>query len=393
MRYKGKHYCDDKSKFYQKSLFNLRKCRLHEIETDGAIIDDNIVDIGSTPVSKKTKYVISQNSSKKMKHAKVNSKKLGNKKNKKKGFIISVVALVMGGIMAISAAFYLATRPSKKNNGSSGSSNSTFQTFDDLDTVDLNSLGEELPTENKKTEHTKVSGNFNIEDVVRGADGVLYDSQESAKNASKSGTTVIDTHNGEYVVGSDGDVYTREGGYEVVDKDGKTVDSGNGTPSDVSGENDIEYVICPCNYYDDIGTLVHSAGDYITPEELELCKQYYHTTKPKNDEYVKVEEEITYFDETATTGLNNTQDPQAQDIVESSVQETPTSTEETYETTTFTASSGSTNADGTYTVNGQTYSSYADYQQYIFDDGAGYGEFEGVIQPIGDYEIETQYTL
>ena len=51
------------------------------------------------------------------------------------------------------------------------------------------------------------------------------------------------------------------------------------------------------------------------------------------------------------------------------------------------------NPDGTYTIYGVTYASYADYQQYIIDGGAGYGYIDGIIQPIGDYEIENQYTL
>ena len=53
---------------------------------------------------------------------------------------------------------------------------------------------------------------------------------------------------------------------------------------------------------------------------------------------------------------------------------------------------GTTNADGTYTIYGQTYASYADYQQYIIDGGEGYGEVDGIIQPITGYEIEKQYT-
>lgn len=329
-------------------------------------------------------YVVSPEEAQRMQSANIdpkvgqkikqNSKKFrkSNLKKNKKGIVL-VTSLILTCAMAVGAFFvngYL-----KKHRNGSKDSTSTSQDFDGMTTGSLDSLGEKLPNGTKKTEMTKVSGDFNIEDVVRGADGLLYVDAESAALAVKSGTTEIDTKGGTLVVADNGKVYTKEEGYEIVDSNGNVIESGNGTPSTITGG--IDYIECPCNYYDDEGTLVHAAGELITPKELETCKKYYHTTKPQGNEYVTVEEEIIYYDNTTNSSGSS---------------ETTTYNEETYEVAPQSSNQGTFNADGTYTIYGVTYLSYADYQQYIMNGGEGYGYIDGIIQPIGDYEIEYQYT-
>ena len=378
----------------------------------------------SNPAS--SSYVVNNNEAQRMKNTKVNSqtanqirenanefrrnnqkKNKKNSKKKKKGIIVGTISLVLAGIMAVSG--FLIYGKLRKKNGN-GTSNSTSQ---GLSTGSLDLLGEELSKDGyKKSEYTKVSGDFNIEDVVRGADGLLYVDAESAANATKSGTSVIDTKGGSLVVSDNGKVYTREQGYEIVDSNGNVVESGNGSPS--NSNEGINYVECPCNYYDDEGNLVHSAGEFITQQELERCRQYYHTSKPKKDEYTKVEEEIIYYDNYTTENSNSNSSSEENDSSKNnadnaastgSKEDNSVTDNENYEEVTYeeenedyqdyssSSNEGVFNADGTYTIYGVTYASYADYQQYIMDGGAGYGYFDGMVQPIGDYEIENQYTL
>ena len=230
---------------------------------------------GPAAVPNPAPYVVSNNTTsqignsnvdpKKAKSIKNNSKKFrkNNNKKKKKGFIIGATSLLLAGIMGVTGFFVGRLLKNTKKDTKDGTS--TSQSADVLGTGSLDLLGVELPETEKNSEYTKVSGDFNIEDVVRGADGRLYVDAESAANASKSGTSEIDTQGGSLVVGSDGEVYTKEEGYEVIDEDGNVIDSGTGTPAQDDGG--IDYVECPCDYYDDAGNLVHSAGEFITPDD------------------------------------------------------------------------------------------------------------------------------
>ena len=405
-------------RFYHNKLGNSKGYKLYDIEYGDSTYE---------PIAKpkSSAYVVSSDEANRIKsskpapyqakHLKENAKRFrkNNKKNnkkqknkKKKGLITSITALILAGVMTVTG-FFIASKLKKKDTGSNGISTSTSQKVDDLGTGNLDLLGEELPQEKKNSEYTKVSGDFNVEDVVVGADGRLYVDEESARNAAKDGTVEIDTKGGSLVVADDGTVHTREQGYEIVDESGNVIESGDGTPS--LEEEGTDYVECPCDYYDDAGNLVHSKGEFITPAELELCKQYYHTTKPQGDEYAVVEEEIIYDEDYTTTGSNDSESVGSSETTteeevstEEEITEEDTTTEEvsTEEETveqeeeySQNSSEGVTNADGTYTIYGVTYLSYADYQQYIIDGGAGYGYIDGIIQPIGDYEIENQYTI
>lgn len=403
----------------KKSNFNEKSYKLYDMEGEPSYsIFGNKKKKKNEPeaVPNPTPYVVSNNTTSQIGNSNVdpkignsirnNSKKFrknNNKNKKKKGIIIGVTSVLLAGVMVATGFFVTKLLNKMKKQTKDGTS--TSQSVDTLGTGSLDLLGEELPKTDTNSEYTKVSGDFNVEDVVRGSDGRLYVDGESARNAEKSGTSEIDTKGGTLEVGSDGDVYTKEEGYEVVDENGNVVDSGTGTPAQV--DEGIDYVECPSNYYDDEGNLVHSAGEFITQAELDRCRQYYHTTKPQGDEYVTVEEEIIYYDEeVATTGSEETTKEETKEEVVETKEEVTETVEEitepavveedtTYEeeTTTSYSDSGVVNPDGTYTIYGVTYASYADYQQYIIDGGAGYGYIDGVIQPIGDYEIENQYTL
>ena len=49
-------------------------------------------------------------------------------------------------------------------------------------------------------------------------------------------------------------------------------------------DNNISYVECPFDYYDDAGNLVYRAGEYITTKELEICRQNYSIKKLEDKE-------------------------------------------------------------------------------------------------------------
>ena len=300
---------------------------------------------------------------------------------KRKKIVIGITSIFLVAIMGVSGYFITSKLLKKKKTNGPTNSTTTSQSNNEFGTGRLDSLGEELPKDNKNTEYTKVSGDINLEDIVRGADGILYDSQASADKAGKVGTTKIDTKNDTLVVGDNGKVYTKEQGYEIVDSEGNVVESGTGTPKE--SEQEIEYVECSCNYYDDFGNLVYEVGELITPQELENCKKNLHTEKPVGDEYAIIEEEIIY-DDAYTTPTGSDYEVEISDV--------ESEEESTEYTETDNSNVGIFNEDGTYTLYGITYASYADYQQYIISGGEGYGYIDGIIQPIGDYEIEYQYT-
>lgn len=372
-------------RFYHNKLGNSKGYKLYDIEY-GDLAYEPIIKQKNIPSEKKEleRVKSTKNKSYKAKHVRKNT----NKKQKKKGIIAAVTALILAGVMTVSG-FLIASKLKKKDNGPTNST-STSQKTDDLWTGSLDSLGEQLPTEKKGSEYTKVSGDISIEDIVRGADGVLYDSEESANNASKVGTSEIDTKGGSLVVSDNGKVYTKDEGYEVVDEDGNVIESGNGTPN--FEESGIDCLECPCYFYDDFGNEIHYPGELITSQELEKSKQKLHTTKPQGDEYAVVEEEIIYYDDyTASVGSSDTEKKNAEEIKIEEETKGEEVTEEVTETTESYSGNGVVNSDGTYTIYGVTYASYADYQQYIFNNGEGYGYIDGIIQPIGEYEIEYQY--
>lgn len=406
-------------RFYQNKLGNDKGYKLYSTEVDDVIVtipfskdgnkkaeyiaydveltDDVKVNDKVTNEETGIKVIKPKNEVNRKKGPKHLDKTKTNNKKKKKGIIAAAIAVAMAGVMAVTGLI-VGSKLKKKDDDFKPGNSITDIADDKIDTASLDSIGEQLPTEAKKSEYTKVSGDFNIEDVVRGADGYLYVDEESARNASKSGSVSIDTKGGTLTVDDSGKVYTQSEGYVIVDSNGNVIESGEGTPSIDEG---IDYVECPNNYYDDEGTLVHSVGEFITPEELELCKTYYHTTKPTPGEYDKVEEEIIYEngysekdikDDSSAIGSKETTSLVGSDYIEQEETKAEEEKIEEQKDSNISSNEGIINADGTYTIYGVTYLSYADYQQYIINGGEGYGYIDGMIQPIGDYEIEYQYT-
>lgn len=173
-----------------------------------------------------------------------------------------------------------------------------------ISSTDLSDLGKELKSKDtKKTKNGSDKNNGYVE-----SNGKLYADEESAKNASKVGTSTVDTKGGKLTVDSNGKVKENEIGYEITDEKGNTIASGNETSdgkvdgfekneeigeSFEKGDIDETDTIADSNYYDEDGNLIIVKGELVKKTFLEFAKQNYSTTKPaKKQEETQAETKI-----------------------------------------------------------------------------------------------------
>ena len=302
------------------------------------------------------------------------NKRLNNRKNKK--FILSKG--IISGVMITIIAF-LAACGGNSNNANKKETTKNPETTTSL--VDLSDLGKEL----KSKKDTKSKGN-NTTGYV-GSTGKVYVDEESAKNASKVGNSTVDTKGGKLTVYPNGKVFEQEIGYEIKDEKGNVTDKGNlngsGIPSHYAWDSVLgkyvkesevgKYVYCDATYYDDNGNIAIKKGDIVSKETLANAKKYFSTTKPsQKQEETQVE---TQPETQAPTTSNTTTSNSSSSTINSSSN----------------SDQGVVNADGTYTIDGMTYLSQADYQQCIIDGFEGYAVINGVVQPEENVK-QYQYT-
>lgn len=315
---------------------------------------------------------------------------LGNKalmnSNKRKKILTSTVAIVIAGVTAITS--FIATK-TKKVSATDATTSVVETTEHDISNVSINDIGVKLEfNEAEKKQYGKTTGNVNKEEIVE-KNGTIWKDQEAADKSDEVGKTKIDDKNGTLKVKSDGKVYEKEKGYEVVDEKGKVVDSGSnktGFPEDkyvhdknldkdVVKEDANKFVYADSNYYDMNGKLVFKKGEIVLKETLEKAKKELYTTKPTKVETTTKKEEST------TNKVETTQKEEP-----TTKKEEPTTKKE--ETTTIQnieQTEGVVNANGTYTIYGETYKSKADFEQFLLHPEQ-YGYYNGMVLSLEDIE-------
>ncbi len=195
------------------------------------------------------------------------------------------------GALAVSASFLVLFSACTKSNNKKNTNESETTTVAVIDTVDLASLGNKLdiPSAEELTQpvYGNVTGDVDVAKIVRGSDGSYYATKEDADKSKDVGKTTYDTKGGKYTVTSDGKVKDSTPGYQITDRDGKVVDSGNSDVPDGYYEVSkgvylpIGYVYADATYYAADGNIAIKKGDVVAEETLEYAKAHFSTTKPE----------------------------------------------------------------------------------------------------------------
>lgn len=313
------------------------------------------------------------------------SKNIEKSKIKRKGLKKRIIAVVLSA-SALFTAFFLTKKQNNnyKNNKPVYSTIDTTPTINPEDQISLNGLGlvyENPILETEKQEYGNTTGDIKKEDLVEKNDTIWKD-QEAANNSSNVGKTEIDDKDDTLEVKPNGDVFVKDEGYEIEKEDGTVTEgtiteedkqNGDTLPpeyvhdenlnKDVVEEDNNKFVYCDANYYDSTGALVYAKGELISKEDLELAKQLLTTTKQ-------------------TTVTQST-------VPETTVPET-TVPETTVPEETFVPTQGVVNKDGTYTIDGITFETKADYDQWVIQGFEGYAmDLDGIMKP--EEEIKANY--
>ena len=327
------------------------------------------------------------------------SKKIENSRRNRKSFFTRIGAVITAGAILATGIIHIIKRNKKNTNNNKP----TYSTIDTTPTIipenqiSIDGLGLKyesptLPT--KKPQYGNTTGDIKKEDLVE-KNNTIWKDKEAANNSSNVGKTEIDDKNGTLEVKPNGDVFVKDEGYEIEKEDGTVIEgtiteedkqngevgsNGNILPpgyvhdenldKDVVEEDANKFVYCDADYYDATGALIYSKGELISKEDLELAKQSLTTTKP----VIETQPETTVPETT---------------VPETTVPET-TVPETTVLEETFVPTQGIVNEDGTYTIDGITFETKADYEQWVIQGFEGYGiDLDGIMKP--EEEILANY--
>ena len=261
--------------------------------------------------------------------------------------LIAMVATLMAAVTAISCYLY------KKEKNKKAEDEIIPQTTieETTTTISMDNLGVTEELKDNNLEYGKTTGDVVAKDIVE-KDGVNYKNQAAADKSNQVGQTKIDLQNGKLEVKPNGEVFEKETGYTVVDKQGNVVAEG-------SNEQDLlnDYITIDRNYYFKDGSLVFSKGELVPKAEFEKYKAYL-TTEPKN----------VITNETTTKPVETTK------AVTTTQPKAPITDE----------LGGVKNADGTYTIEGLTYMDRATFEAFIIDENSreNFRIRDGVIYPM-----------
>lgn len=268
-----------------------------------------------------------------------------------------------------------------------------------------NQLGLELNSLLRSSFMEKLSGNFDINEVVRDANGVLWASQKDLEDSKNIGKVIIDTNNGEYVITKDdnGNTIVKEVGvgYQIIDKNGKTIESGEELPTnykEIEGTKDLiekDYTIASKDYYNNEGEVVISKGSVIKNETESKANQELATSKdeikePSTKQYVeeKTSSNEEIIDELVRQGVS-LEDARAavlgSEATTAKVEESttkkiePTTVEPTTVEPTTAEPTTKQESSGYYEIYGLKFLSKADYEQWVIQGYTGYSEVNGIM--------------
>ena len=282
----------------------------------------------------------------------------------------------------------------------------------DLSFMNPSELGIKLNSLQNKAFMEKLTGDFDINEVVRDSNGVLWASQGDLENSKNIGKIIIDTKNGKYVVTKDskGNTIVKESGvgYQIIDSQGNEIESGNNIPSnykEIEGTKDLiekDYTIASKDYYNNEGEVIISKGSVIKNEtesraNAELAtskqeakevstKQYVEekTSSPEQIIQELIRQGVSEHDaRIAVLGSDSVPNKRQESVTEvpttkkqEPVTEVPTTKKQEPVTEVPTTKKQSS---GYYEIYGMKFLSEADYQQWVFQDYTGYSEVNGVM--------------
>lgn len=309
------------------------------------------------------------------------------KSKKRKGIIISIIALCLAGVTAFTT-FLIKGKNKVKVESSKTPTTSTVDDIEedikndiDLNTLSLSDLGIELEIElesageiAQKNEYVNPSGNINKDKIVE-KDGTLWVSEEAAEKADEIGKVVI---NGETVSSSNGNnnennnVTTNQIDYVIKDEKGKEITSGN---IEVSTKRTTpDGTVIPYGYAWDEGR------NEIVPEE-DVGKYVYDSDGDLVFANKQTQNSNTTTTTTSKTSTTTTTSPKSTTTTSASKNTTTTTTQPT--TTQKDSLGGLVNADGTYTIYGTTYMNKETFEAFILDEDSSlnFGYLNGIIYP------------
>jgi len=300
------------------------------------------------------------------------------KQNTAKKGLVKVIAVVLSGFIILSSGIIYIVHyfKNKKNNTPVLPQDSIIQ---------LDDLGEEItvPQEDKK-DYGNTTGNINKDKLVE-KDGKIYDDQDSADKSDNKGTVSTNTKDNKLEVDANGKVHEKEDGYEIKDKEGNIVQSGDkkedGSIEDYEKNEELggtyeenddtsNLVRADADYYNEEGICIIYKGQLITKEALSFAKENLSTISIETSSIV-VSSNINSSNVSSMVVSN---DVTSSDAVSSNISSTSNDSE--------------LNKDGMYTIFGLTFESKADYQQWILQGYQGYAEVDGIMK--SEEEIKKQ---
>ena len=340
---------------------------------------------------------------------------------------LRLVAGICAGVIIVTAG--IGTLVSHFKNKNKGVTTDLENTNPVIDTTDISLLGEEIefPSEADQPRYGDVvSGNINKDELVVGVDPktkeeVVYKNQEAKDKSKNIGKVQTDTKGGTLTVASNGKVYEKTESYEVKDSAGNVVASGEGsTPAGQVYDNNInayvapadanKYVIVDVDYYDpSTGEVVLSKGDTVEKDTLEKAKRVLTTSNTVvADNTVSTTDVVSagplYTDYGNIVEINTNLYNEAGELVfkqgdmvtkssfESMASGLTTTKNVIYvdETPSANITRNEINWESFYTVNGMTFDSKADYEQWVINGYTGYSLLNG--RMVSDYEVQKVLT-
>ncbi len=283
------------------------------------------------------------------------------------------------------------TSNSSNSTNTSNSNNNPDNKKEQLKTDSINSLGVELELPKKETpkvEYSNPTGNVKVDDIVEDSTGKLWANSEAESKKDEIDKVVIDDNNGQYEISSDGDVYEKEPGYQIVDSNGNVTSEGT---SDIMDDYSWDPEVGKYLPKDEVGKYVIAPdgnmwkkGEY--EKYLESLKND-NTSPTIETEFIPMDSVIA---DTEFVPIDNDILTSSGTIVSSNKNDNTSLTSNSQVTSDdeITLDGGKTMPNGTYDVGGLVFESKEDYEQWILQDFEGYGIINGIMVPKNDEMLE-----
>ena len=149
-------------------------------------------------------------------------------RKRKKIAIISTGTILTATSVVVLAGLFTGINKKKNEEISSDDIVNDDEIVSELDTLGMDDLGVELAFTEENKEYGEITGDVDVKNIVTDNNGTTWVNKEAADKANTVGKVVTDTKNDTLKVEEDGKVVEKQEGYEIKDKDGNVVSSGEG---------------------------------------------------------------------------------------------------------------------------------------------------------------------